>query len=160
MYVNRGCTKLARGDDPRQALADLNVADDLRTRNEIVLANRAGVWEVMGKWDNAIRDYQAALRSNDVRPFWCRYALVLFQRGKGDEALAILKRVAARFDAPDVHAALAVLYFEKGDVGLAEGEWSKVERPRSFESRRFLEEDRKWPPRAVQVMDRFRRLKD
>lgn len=159
VYVNRGCTKLARGDEPHDALADMNLADELNSRNAIVLANRAGVWEMMGKWDNAIRDYQTALNSNDVQPFWNRYALVLFQRGKGDEALAILKRVAARFNAPDVHAAMAIVYYDRGDIASAETQWTMVDRPRLFESRDFLEETRKWPPRALNVMDNFRTLK-
>lgn len=159
VYVNRGCTKLARGDDPRHALADINLADELNARNAIVLANRAGVWEMMGKWDNAIRDYQTALNSNDVQPFWNRYALVLLQRGKGDEALAILKRVAARFDAADVHAAMAIVYYDRGDIANAETQWSMVDRPRLFESREFLEGTRKWPPRALDTMDNFRMLK-
>lgn len=159
VYVNRGCTKLARGDDPRNALADINLADELNSRNAVVLANRAGVWEMMAKWDSAIRDYQTALNSNDVQPFWNRYALVLFQRGKGDEALAILKRVAARFDAADVHAAMALIYYDRGDIASAETQWTMVDRPRLFESREFLEGTRKWPPRALDAMDNFRMLK-
>lgn len=149
---------MAMGEDAAKALEDMNVAYELRGDDEMVLSNRAGVYEAMGKWDNAIRDYQRALKSNDVRPFWERYGLVLFQRNKGYEAVSILKRVAARYDVSDVHAALAVIYFERGELGLAEAEWSAVDRPRSFESRAFLEEVRKWPPRAVEGMDKFRRL--
>lgn len=160
IYVNRGVTKLARGDDPYLALADLNIANGLRGENEIVLSNRAGVWEVMGKWDNAIRDYQTALKSNDVQPFWERYGLVLFQRNKSYEALAILKRVAARFDVSDVHAAMAVIHFDRGEVAEAETQWSLVDRPKLFESRKFLVAERKWPPRAVEAMENFRQVKE
>lgn len=160
VFVNRGVTKLARGDDPYIALADLNIANELRAGNDIILSNRAGVWEVMGKWDNAIRDYQAALQSNDVQPFWERYGLVLFQRNKSNEALSILKRVATRFDVSDVHAAMAVIYFDKGDIAEAETQWSLVDRPRLFESKKFLVSERKWPPRAVEAMENFRNVKE
>lgn len=160
IYVNRGVTKLARGDDPYLALADLNVANELRAENDIVLSNRAGVWEMMGKWDNAIRDYQTALKSNDVQPFWERYGLVLFQRNKSYEALAILKRVAARFNVSDVHAAMAVIHFDRGEVAEAETQWSLVDRPKLFESRKFLVGERKWPPRAVEAMENFRQVKE
>lgn len=160
VWVNRGVTKLARGDDPYVALADLNVANELRAENDIVLSNRAGVWEMMGKWDNAIRDYQAALKSNDVQPFWERYGLVLFQRSKSYEALSILKRVAGRFDVSDVHAAMAVIHFDRGEIAEAETQWSQVDRPKLFESRKFLVGERKWPPRAVEAMERFRQVKE
>lgn len=159
VLVNRGATKLATGDS-RGALADMNTAFELNPNNEIVLSNRAGVYEVLEKWDNAIRDYQAALQSNKVQPFWERYGLVLFQRNKPTEALAILKRVANRFDVSDVHAAMAVIYFDRGDIPEAETEWSRVDRPRLFESRAFLENERKWPPRVIEAMDNFRRLKE
>lgn len=160
VFVNRGVTKLARGDDPYIALADMNIANELRAGNDIILSNRAGIWEVMGKWDNAIRDYQAALQSNDVQPFWERYGLVLFQRNKSYEALSILKRVATRFDVSDVHAAMAVIYFDRGDIAEAETQWSLVDRPRLFESKKFLVSERKWPPRAVEAMENFRKVKE
>lgn len=159
VYVNRGCTKLAEGDDPYDALADMNIAYELRGDNEVVLSNRAGVYEVLGKYDNAIRDYQRALKSSDVQPFWNRYGLILFQRNKPTEAIAILKRVAARFDVSDVHAAMAVIYFDRGETAKAETEWSQVDRPRLFESKAFLEGERKWPPRAIEAMENFRHLK-
>ncbi|CAN8061957.1 unnamed protein product [Agarophyton chilense] len=158
LYVNRGATRLAldRVDD---ALLDLNHAYALRGDDPTVLSNRANVYELLGKWDNAIRDYQNALKSNDVQPFWLRYALVLFQRNNSYEAISILKRVAARFpDVNDVHAALALVYYDRGDVAAAETEWSAVDRPRLFESNAFLTQQRKWPPRAIKTLNNFRHL--
>lgn len=160
VFVNRGVTKVARGDNPYSALSDLNIANELRTGSDIVLSNRAGVWESMGKWDNAIRDYQAALQSNDVQPFWERYGLVLFQRNKSYEALSILKRVATKFDVSDVHAAMAIIYFDRGEIAEAETQWSLVDRPKLFESKKFLVGERKWPPRAVEAMENFRKVKE
>ena len=158
VYVNRGAVELELGDSTA-ALKDMNVAYNMKGGNEVVLSNRAGVYEILQKWDNAIRDYQGALKSNDIRPFWLRYGLVLFQRNKSFEALSILRRVAARYDVGDVHAAMAVIYFDRGDLPEAESEWSRVDRPRLFESRDFLVNERKWPPRAVEAMDNFRHLK-
>lgn len=160
VYVNRGCTRIARGEDPYAALDDMNRAKELRGEDGVVLSNRAAVYETLGKYDAAIRDYQAALTSNDVQPFWNRYGLALFQRGKSYEALSILRRVAARFNVADVHASMAIVHFDRGEVADAETEWSKVDRPKLYETRSFLEKDRHWPPKAVEAMERFRKLKE
>ncbi|PXF50137.1 UDP-N-acetylglucosamine--peptide N-acetylglucosaminyltransferase [Gracilariopsis chorda] len=158
VHVNRGATYLAMGD-ASAALDDMNVAHELRGDDPTVMSNRAAVYEVLGKWDNAIRDYQKALRSNDVQPFWIRYALALFQRNKSVEALAILKRVAARFPGfNDVHVAMALVYYDRNDFAAAETEWSAVDRPKLFENERFLRDERKWPPRAVETLNNFRNL--
>lgn len=159
VYVNRGATNLAMGN-VNVALNDMNVAYELRGDDPTVMSNRAAVYEVLGKWDNAIRDYQKALRSNDVQPFWIRYALALFQRNKSIEALAILKRVAARFpQVNDVHVAMALVYYDRNEFAAAETEWSAVDRPKLFENERFLRDERKWPPRAVETLSNFRQLK-
>lgn len=162
VLVNRGVTRLAVDDSSagaEAALADLNAAFDRKGGDALVLQNRAAVYEALGKWESAIRDYQGALKSNDVKPFWLRYALVLFQEGKLSESIAVLKRVSNSFNVDDVKAALAVVYFENGNLGSAETLWSDMERPRLFESRQFLL-SRKWPPRAVEAMDHFKSLKN
>lgn len=159
IYVNRGVARLAVGDDPRAALSDLNAAYDRRGGDPLILQNRAAVYEALGKWESAIRDYQGALKGNEVKPFWLRYALVLFQKGKSTESLAILRRIANSYKVDDVKAAMAVVYFDRGDVASAETQWSGMERPRLFESRKFLE-SRMWPPNAIDGMDRFRTLKE
>ncbi|KAI0559245.1 TPR repeat containing protein [Gracilaria domingensis] len=147
LYVNRGATPLALGRT-EDALADLNDAYCLRGDDQTILSNRVSVYEVLGKWDNAIRDYQKALKSNDFQPFWIRF-----------EALAILKRVVAKFsDVSDVHAASALIYYDRGDIAAPEADWSAVDRPRLFESQSFLAEKRKWPPRAIKTLDNFRHL--
>lgn len=157
VYVNRGVTRLALGVDPNVALEDLNLAYDRKGADPLVLQNRAAVYEALGKWESAIRDYQGALKGNEVKPFWLRYALVLFQKGKSVESLAILKRIANSFSVDDVRAAMAVVYFDRGDIGSAETQWSAMERPRLFESRKFLVL-RNWPPRAIEGMAHFRSL--
>lgn len=163
IYVNRAVALLAQSGktNARAALDDLNVAYSRKGNDPLVLQNRASAYEALGKWDSAIRDYQAALSysGNDVKPFWLRYALVLFQKGKESESIAMLKRVGGIYGVDDVKAALAVVYFEDGDLGKAETYWSDMQRPKLFESRQFLE-DRKWPPRAIEGMDHFRSLKE
>lgn len=158
LFLNRGSTRLALGEDPRIALEDLNAAYTRKGADPLVLENRAAVYEALGKWESAIRDYQNALKGNDVKPFWLRYALVLFQKGKSTEAIGILKRVLNRFKVDDVRAAMAAIFYEDGDLAGAETMWNEMERPRQFESRAFLE-SRKWPPRAVSAMDNFRSLR-
>lgn len=158
LFLNRGSTRLALGEDPRIALEDLNAAYTRKGADPLVLENRAAVYEALGKWESAVRDYQNALKGNDVKPFWLRYALVLFQKGKSTEAIGILKRVLNRFKVDDVRAAMAAIFYEDGDLAGAETMWNEMERPRQFESRAFLE-SRKWPPRAVSAMDNFRSLR-
>lgn len=155
VWTNRGCVKLALGRE-RDALGDLNVADELRPGEGVVLENRAGVWERLGKWDQAGRDYGRAIKGNDVRPFWVRYGLVLYERGRREEAVGVLRRVESRYEVDDVHAALAVVLWEGGDVEGGESEWSKVQRPGLWGKRQWIEEERHWPPRAVDAMMRFR----
>lgn len=158
LFLNRGSTRLALGENPRVALEDLNAAYSRKGPDPLVLANRAAAYEALGKWESALRDYQNALKGNDVKPFWLRYGLVLFERGKSTEAIGILKRVLNSFKVDDVRAALAAVFFENGDIASAETMWNEMDRPRQFESRAFLE-SRKWPPRAVSAMDNFRSLR-
>lgn len=162
VLVNRGVTRLSLDGstaNAEAALADLNAAFNRKGGDPLILQNRAAAYEALGKWESAIRDYQGALKNNDVKPFWLRYALVLFQKGKSAESIAVLKRVSNSFNVDDVKAALAVVYFENGNLATAETLWSDMERPRLFESRQFLL-TRKWPPRAVDGMDHFRTLKE
>ena len=162
VLVNRGVTRLSMDNTTataEAALADLNAAYERKGGDPLILQNRAAAYEALGKWESAIRDYQGALKGNDVKPFWLRYALVLFQKGKSSESIAVLKRVSNAFKVDDVKAALAVVYFENGNLATAETLWSDMERPRLFESRQFLL-SRKWPPRAVDGMDHFRTLKE
>lgn len=162
VLVNRGVTRLSLDGSTataQAALADLNAAFNRKGGDPLVLQNRAVAYEALGKWESAIRDYQGALKGNDVKPFWLRYALVLFQKGKSAESIAVLKRVSNSFNVDDIKAALAVVYFENGNLATAETLWSDMERPRLFESRRFLL-SRKWPPRAVEGMDHFRSLRE
>lgn len=158
LFLNRGSTRLALGQDPRIALDDLNESYTRKGADPLVLANRAAAYEALGKWESALRDYQNALKGNNVQPFWLRYALVLFERGKSTEAIGILKRVLNNFKVDDVKAAMAAIFYENGDLASAETMWNEMERPRQFESRAFLE-SRKWPPRAVSAMDNFRSLR-
>lgn len=155
IHVNRGAALLASGD-ARAALDDMNAADALEPKQAAILSNRGVVWEALKKYDNAARDYQNALDGNDVQPFWLRYGLVLFQKGMSFEALSVINRVNARFGGDDAAAAQAVVYFDRNDLGAAESAWSRVERPRLYETTEFLAGERKWPPKAVEAMQRFR----
>lgn len=155
VHVNRGQVSLAMGD-ARSAMEDMNAAEGLSPKEPAVLANRGAIWEAMGKWDNALSDYRAALRGSVVQPFWMRYGLVLHQRGSSFEALGILNRVRTKLENDDVYAAQAAIHFDRGEYEMAESAWSAVERPRLYENESFLRNDRKWPPKTVDALQRFR----
>lgn len=157
VLLNRGTTQLALGEVSR-ALDDMNAALALGNANTaVVYSNRAPCYEAQGKWDMALRDYQRAVEANgnDVQPWWLKYALVLFERDRSQESLSILRRVAARYDASDVHAAMAAIHFSRGEISQAESQWLAVDRPRLFSTRSFVEQDRKWPPKSVDALERF-----
>jgi tetratricopeptide (TPR) repeat protein len=162
VYLNRGSTYLALGD-VQHALEDMNAAAAAAGSGSgskdsaAIYSNRAACFEALGKWDIALRDYQRAVEqnANDVQPWWIRYALVLFERDRSQEGLAILRRVANRYEVSDVHAAMAALLFSRGEVAEAETQWSLVDRPKLFLTRSFLETERKWPPKAVEALQEF-----
>jgi tetratricopeptide (TPR) repeat protein len=157
VFLNRGSTYLALGD-VQHALDDVNAALAIGNGDTgVIYANRAACYESLGKWDIALRDYQRAVEknANDVQPWWIRYALVLFERDRSQESLAILRRVGARFEAADVHAAMAALHFSRGEIGEAETQWSLVDRPKLFLNKEFLERERKWPPKVVEALEEF-----
>lgn len=157
VLVNRGCVYLGL-DDVEKALEDFGAAASEGNGDPVAIySNRAACWERLGNWDRALKDYQRAIDANaaDVQPWWMRYALVLYERDRSAEAVGILKRVSTRFDAPDVHAALAGVLFARGEVEEAEMQWRQVDRPRSFSSEVFLTKERKWTPRLVKAMREF-----
>lgn len=126
ILVNRACVYRGLGQ-LQLALQDFNASlatgsPDLSS----IYSNRASVYERMEKWDLALRDYQRAIEANasNVQPWWIRYAMVLYERDRSVESLGILRRVAARFEASDVHAAMAGILFSRGDLAEAEGQWS------------------------------------
>eukprot|EP00586_Coscinodiscus_wailesii_P014398 CAMPEP_0172515562 /NCGR_PEP_ID=MMETSP1066-20121228/268919_1 /TAXON_ID=671091 /ORGANISM="Coscinodiscus wailesii, Strain CCMP2513" /LENGTH=133 /DNA_ID=CAMNT_0013296655 /DNA_START=11 /DNA_END=408 /DNA_ORIENTATION=- len=104
---------------PKEALADLEQAADLRGKPDaVILQNRARAREINGLYSGADRDYTVAISmtSNDVAPFWLRSAMVKFQNGDLIGALDLARRVDVRFgEAPEVRAALAALLMAKGD---------------------------------------------
>jgi tetratricopeptide (TPR) repeat protein len=157
VLVNRGAVYAALGD-VNAAVVDFNAA--LATGkgdNNSIYANRASCFETQGNYSRALRDYQRAVEANaaDVQPWWQKYALTLFQEGRSQESLGILRRVGTRFDVADIHAAMAAIHFSRDELAEAESEWSQVDRPKMFASLEFLE-TRKWPPKAIKAMAEFR----
>lgn len=60
----------------------------------------------------------------------------------------------------DMRAALAVLYWKKGDFVKAEDSWYNVinEDPR-YRKLQWVKENRRWPPRMIQELQNFLELK-
>lgn len=148
----------------KEALADMNRALELKGGDRLVWSNRAAVYEAMSRWDNALADYQRAVEQagNDIQPFWFNYGLALHQRGKSYEALTVLNRVALKFgeNRSEICAARAAIHYDRGEIADAETYWSFIERPKLYESRRFLSERKRWPPKIIDAITRFRNLKE
>lgn len=159
LYLNRGTVyrTLRRS---KEALQDLNRALSIRPYEPLLLVNRAMVYVDQAKYDAALLDYQRAVerRPGDVQPFWVDYALTLFQRGRDTDAFGIMRRVASKpgfAQSDDVKAAFAVILYDRGMLSDAEGLWGALERPRRFQDENFLRNERRWPPRAVEVALRY-----
>jgi len=98
---------------------------------------------------------------SDVQPFWLRYGLELLQVGRTQDALGIVRRVAAKFDIePECQLALyAATNAAGGERGTAEAQrlWSVA--PGEVKQR-VAELDlaqRQWPPAAADAARTFLR---
>ena len=72
------------------------------------------------RYNQALADYASAvgLKDKEVAPFWLRYAGVLFEAGRDSEALAVARRVKAKFSGEaEVNIALAALLAGAASAG-------------------------------------------
>ena len=94
-----------------------------------------------------------------VQPFWLRYGLELFQLGQPQEALGIVRRVAAKFDIePECQLALyTITTAVNGERGAAEALrlWNVA--PSTVKERTVAIDfaDRGWPPAAANAARAF-----
>ncbi|EOD25826.1 hypothetical protein EMIHUDRAFT_205984 [Emiliania huxleyi CCMP1516] len=163
-WLNRGSTLIALGQ-PERALPDLQRSVELSkaAAEKLSLLGRGSALHALGRWEAAAADYGAVVSKapSDVQPFWLRYGLELLQVGRTQDALGIVRRVAAKFDIePECQLALyAATNAAGGERGTAEAQrlWSVA--PGEVKQR-VAELDlaqRQWPPAAADAARTFLR---
>merc|ERR1719310_1950741 len=156
--------------EPLAALPDLQRAVELSKAAQAAGANqaekltllaRAQALHALERWPAAAADFGAVVSKapNDVQPFWLRYGLELFQLGQPQEALGIVRRVAAKFDIePECQLALyTITTAVNGERGAAEALrlWNVA--PSTVKERTVAIDfaDRGWPPAAANAARAF-----
>ena len=168
-WLNRGSTLLAMGK-AEQALPDLQRAVELskaaqaqgaNQAEKLTLLGRGSAYHALSRWQAAANDYGAVVNAEPMKvdPFWLRYGLELFQIGQAQDALGIIRRVAAKFDIePECQLAL---YFSTatagGERGAAEALRLWTIAPASVkEAAAALDlAERQWPPAAADAAKAF-----
>jgi len=154
LLLNRGTVRLNNGMQ-KEALADLQLASDLRGRPDaIILQNLARARELNGYYSQADKDYNLAISmtANEVNPFWLRSSLVKFQLGNVKEGFDLLKRVENRFpEAPEVRAAYATFLAANGDQIAAQRKFLEIpDRQRlKYLDNDYLTKVVSWPPSMI-----------
>mmetsp|Transcript_19078 Transcript_19078/g.33171 ORF Transcript_19078/g.33171 Transcript_19078/m.33171 type:complete len:329 (-) Transcript_19078:773-1759(-) len=104
----------------------------------------------LGRWSEA-RDLWRAQARRDPERLLARggEALAAYELGEEDEALRLLAALAGQHPGfADAWAALAALYWDRGERGRAEDAWARAQRGWAGAVAR-------WPPRAARALDAF-----
>lgn len=170
--------------DWRSALSDYDTAIKLaasggESPDPYVINSRGNCHNSLGRWREARRDYLASselfqkakgMRGRngsttdrlDGAVFSAsNAALMLVQMGEEEEAIQEMKNIARRAPgSADMHAALAALYYSKGKVEEAEGQWDYACNSVSVGCAKYKDPDwlsriRRWPPVMVAKMQSF-----
>lgn len=168
-WLNRGSTLVALGQ-PGQALPDLQRAVELSKAAQAAGANQAekltllargSALHGLGRWEAAAADYGAVVNKEpgDVQPYWLRYGLELFELGRTQEALGIVRRVAAKFSVePECQLALyTATAAAGGERGAAEALrlWNVTPKDVREAASAFDYAKRQWPPSATVAAKAF-----
>jgi len=141
----------------RDALACYEAVLDADPAEPAAWNNLGNAKLALGDWKGAQRGYEQATRLAPQFAFsQCNLAIAVFQGGEDDaRAKRLLRGLTRKYpDFNDAHAALVALYWDAGAGEQAEDEWVRVEDPR-YKDVRWLQEERRWPPRAVKAMKGF-----
>jgi len=163
ILLNRGTT-LALLNKDKEGIADFTEALKLPStmgpaQEQILKVNRALIEMKAKDWKGALQDLEDSFKISPKQPdkWWLQYALLKYEMGQDDEAWKLLNEVNKKLPpASDVKAALSALSTERGDRDAAETFWADVQRTKSFSSKEFLEREKRWPPRAVEALKKFR----
>lgn len=133
-----------------------------RTADAVAINNMGNAHGALGEWDDAFTLYKQAADMDSRFVFaLANEALALYQLGRDDEGalkkMKFLTRKYQRF--ADMHAAVAMALWEKGSRTQAEDEWFKaVGFDARYEDVAWVRDFRRWPPRLVSILQRFRSL--
>lgn len=149
------------------ALVAYSVANNLskkkyKTEDAVAINNMGNALGALGDWKSAASYYRRAANLDSHFAFaLANEAVALFQLGENDEAalrkMRFLTRKYPRFS--DMHAAIAMAFWESGDLTQAESEWFKaIDADSRYEDIEWVREVRRWPPRLLQALKKFRAM--
>ncbi|MFZ9737992.1 MAG: tetratricopeptide repeat protein [Prochlorotrichaceae cyanobacterium] len=159
-YINRGIVWEALGDW-NKAIADYDRAIDLNPKDAVAYNNRGNAKGGAGDWQGAAADFKTATElAPGLAAAGVNYALALYQVGEEKEATRLLKNMVRKYSQfADPRAALSAVLWDQGFKGEAESNWYPVMGldPR-YKDLDWLRTIRRWPPKAVEAIDRFLKL--
>lgn len=150
-----------------KALAAYRIANDLskkkyKTEDAVAINNMGNALGALGDWKSAANYYKRAANLDSHFAFaLANEAVALFQLGENDETalrkMKFLTRKYPRFS--DMHAAIAMALWDSGNLSQAESEWYKaVDADSRYEDIAWVRDVRRWPPRLLQVLKKFRAM--
>lgn len=138
--------------------------------NPMVLNFRGNALSQLGRFEDALADYQEATRifvkDGEWRPAALSRSnegLALFGAGRRSEGVSRMEVAALKDPAlVDPHVALAAAYWASGDVGRAEEQWlfaceKTGEGCKQYKDLEWVENIRRWPGTLVSDLDAFLR---
>lgn len=164
IFLSRGIAneKLLQWED---AITDYKTANDLFKKRPFsnddptAISNLANAETGLGRWEDALKDFTRAaqLKSDYLAPQIGR-ALVLYQLDRPQETFAFFQSLAAQYPTyADAQAALAALYFEKGDLINANDCWEvAVEQDSRYQDDSWVRDIRRWPPKLADTLKKYR----
>lgn len=136
--------------------------------NPLVLNFRGNALSQIGKYEEALVDYQEAtdifLADGEFRQASlsrANEALALYGADRQDEAVQTMQSVIRKDPGvTDMHVALASVYWGEGKVGRAEDEWQfaceKIDTGcQQYKDLTWVSQIRRWPPTLVEALRRF-----
>ena len=158
--LNRGVTLEALGRCP-EAIVDYKAVLAAAPNDPSAFNNLGNASAGLGDWKTASESFGKAAELAPQFSFAAaNKALADFQLGQDKMAFKQLRALLRRYpDFADVRAALAAALWDVGLQAQAEEEWGRVNDPR-YRDLNWLKANRRWPPRLVNGLTAFLKLKD
>mmetsp|Transcript_12075 Transcript_12075/g.12141 ORF Transcript_12075/g.12141 Transcript_12075/m.12141 type:complete len:327 (+) Transcript_12075:173-1153(+) len=152
ILVNKASIELSTGQT-EMALNDLEIAEKVGGRQQVILTNRAVAYSNLNRWQEASDIFETVISSADrnALPWWLRYSMSLLETGRGTEAAAYLQRTLNRFpDETECKAFAVALYSTLGSKQEAQRYWVKLsnEDRIKFMKPDYISSTLQWGPKA------------